>query len=274
MTVARRLRQLLIAAFIFAALVETVFPLFWTLLLSLKHDYQAFATPPLFVFNPTPQNYEVVLPEIVPYLENSVIAAAVSAVLSIAAGCLGAYAFSRFRIRGKEHVMFLILTTLMLPPIVIAVPLYLLATTVGIQGSLLAVILAHALFNTPFVVWMMRAFFDDIPVEIEEAAFVDGASVIQSFAFVAMPLVQSGLVATATLSAFYSWSEFLLALVMSGPSSQTLPVYVASYQSSMLPIPWTTLAATIVIALLPLAVFTVVIQRQLVRGLTFGAVKG
>jgi multiple sugar transport system permease protein len=256
------------------ALVVTIFPIYWSFLLSFKTVPEALANPPLFLFDPTTDNYVDVSQVIGPYLFNSIVVAAGATALSVAAGTLGAYAFSRFRFRLKNSMMFIILATLMLPPIVIVVPIFFLWSRFNLVGSVAGILLAHAVFNTPFVTWMMRAFFDDVPREIEEAGFIDGASRFQVFRLLALPLAASGLVAVAVLSAFYSWNEFLFALVLSGPASRTIPVYIATFQRETTEVQWGNLGAAIVLTLIPIVTFTIAIQRYLVRGLTFGAVKG
>jgi multiple sugar transport system permease protein len=255
--------------------VYTLFPIVWTLLLSFKSPAAANAAPPTFGFTPTWANYSQVFSTSLPYLANSVIVAAASTAISMAAGTLSAYAFARFKIVGKEALMFTVLSTLIVPPIVIAIPLYYLAVRLGIEGSILAVVLAQSLFNTPFVVWMMRSFFAELPISIHEAALMDGASTWQAFWAIALPLVRPGLAATATLSAFYSWNEFLLANVLTASSSsQTLPVYIAGFQRDTTQVLWGQLGATVMLGVVPVIICTLVAQRFLVRGLAFGAVKG
>nr|WP_300151419.1 carbohydrate ABC transporter permease [Propionicimonas sp.] len=264
----------LLAGLLGLALVATVFPLYWTFLLSLKPRDVANANPPQFIFPPTTGNYGATFWVALPYLANSIVVAIATVALSVAAGTLGAYALAKFAIRGKERLMFVILTTLLVPPIIIAIPLYYLSVRIGIQGSLLAVILAQALFNTPFVVWMMRSFFEDVPKELDEAARIDGANEWQIFWAVALPIVRPGIAAAATLSAFYSWNEFLLAKVLSTSGSQTLPAYLATFQRDTSQILWEQLGATIMLGIIPVVVCTFLAQPFLVRGMAFGAVKG
>jgi len=277
---AKTLSRLARAGLIGITVLATLFPIFWTFLLSLKDLAQAFHWPPLFIFRPTLENYAhsllgtgLSLP-ITPYLKNSLIVALSSTVTSVLVGTLGGYAFARYRFKGKETLMFSVLTTLMLPPVLIALPTYVLMLTLRLTGHLVAIVLAHALFNIPFVVWLMRGFFQDVPFEIEEAAMIDGCGPLQLFAYVALPLASPGLVSTAILSAFYSWNEFIFAMILSGAQSMTAPVYIATFQRQVEMIQWGELGAAVVLTILPLVVFTLLIQRYLVRGLTLGAVKG
>ena len=256
------------------ALIVTLFPILWTFLLSLKSQAAATSVPPKVTFAPTLSNYTSGFRAMWPYALHSLITCGSVTLLSMTAGTLGGYAFAKFPIRGKEKLLTAVLTTLVIPPIIIAIPLYYLAVHTRIEGSLIAIILAQAMFNTPFVVWMMRSFFADAPVEIDEAAMLDGASAFKTFQLVGLPLAVPGLVVTATLSAFYSWSEFLFALILSGPNSQTIPVYIAGFQTDTVQVQWALLGSTIVLAMVPIIVFTISIQRHLVRGLAFGAVKG
>jgi multiple sugar transport system permease protein len=264
----------LATALVGLVVIQALFPLVWTFLLSLKTYEQAFARPPLIAFDPTTQNFAYALERIGPYMANSIVVAIASTAISLTCGTLAAYALSRLRIPLKTPFMFGVLVTLLLPPIVVAVPLYLALTRLGVNSTLFAVIVAHALFNTPFVIWIMKAFIDELPIEIEEAALVDGASPIRAFRSVVVPLAAPGLFATAILSLFYSWNEFLLALVVSGSDSRTLPVFISAFQRETSRVLWGELGATIVVAIVPLIMFVVVVQRHLVRGLTFGAVKG
>lgn len=261
-------------------IMSTLFPIYWTFLLSIKTNSQIHNNPPLFFFHGTINNYSSSilgigqsLP-IGPYLINSTIVAFASTLLSVTIGSLAAYAFTRFKLRRKELVMFANLVTLMLPPVVIAIPLYVLMTRLHLEGSLLAIILAHGFFNTPFVIWMMRSFFQEVPIDVEEQSLVDGASPFQTFILIALPLASPGLVSTSILAAFYSWNEFIFALILSGVDTQTIPVFIATFQREVEMVPWGELGASVILAILPVLIFTMAVQRYLVRGLTLGAVKG
>ncbi|MEM9494268.1 MAG: carbohydrate ABC transporter permease, partial [Myxococcota bacterium] len=175
--------------------------------------------------------------------------------------------------RGKEDLFFFFLTTRMAPAISIVVPMFLLFNFMNILDTRLAVVLAHSTFNLSLVVWMMRGFFADIPPEIDEAALLDGRSRAGAFFFVILPLAGPGLAATAVLCFILSWNEFLYAFVLAAFESRTLTVGVPGLVTPHGTL-WGQVAAVAVVATVPIIVFTALVQRHLVRGLTFGAVKG
>ena len=163
----------------------------------------------------------------------------------------------------------------MMPLVIVAVPLYLLFREWNLLDTRRGLILAYTNLNLPFVVWMMRTFFDDIPIDLEDASLVDGASRFSTFWRIAMPLAAPGLVATAIFCLVLSWNEFLLALVLSGPNTKTLPIMVAGflYPTGSQGFNWGPLTAMSMVMTVPVFLFTLAVQRHLVRGLTMGALK-
>jgi multiple sugar transport system permease protein len=268
------LAKTVIAGAIGVALVYALFPILWTFLLSFKTLNEALSSRPQVLFHPTFSNYSDVAGTLAPYALNSIIVLIGTLVLSLVIGTLGAYAFSQFRFRGNSALMFSVLSTMFLPPIVVAIPLYYLAIRTGLLGSLTVIILVEGMFNAPFVIWMMKSFFDDIPVSLHEAAQLDGASEFRTFAAVFLPLARPGVVVAGILTAFYSWSEFLFTNILSTSGTRTLPVYISGFQTSVTQTQWGQLGAAVTLGILPVLVGTLAVQRFLVRGLTFGAVKG
>jgi multiple sugar transport system permease protein len=171
-----------------------------------------------------------------------------------------------------NHLFFFILSTRFAPPVAFVVPLYLMVQRTGLMDTHLALILIYTSMNMSLVVWVMRGFFEAIPIEIEEAALIDGYSRLQIFRKVALPLVKPGLITTSILSAIMAWNEFLIATVMTQNSAATLPVYLAGFSGSM-GLEWGPYLAVGTLAVAPIMIFTLVLQRHLVRGLTFGAVR-
>ena len=254
-----------------------LFPFYIIVTTSLKVEVDIFAWPPRWAFEPTLGNYYDALfvfggRGIIKYLLNSIIVTGISTVLAVFVGSMVAYGLTRFRILGGKHLFFFILSTRFAPPVAFVVPLYLMVQRTGLLDTHLALILIYTSMNMSLVVWIMRGFFAEIPIEIEEAARVDGYTRLQIFRFVALPLVKPGLITTGILASIMSWNEFLIATVMTQSQAATLPVYLAGFSGSM-GLAWGPYLAVGTIAVLPIMVFTLLLQRHLVRGLTFGAVR-
>lgn len=270
----RAWRNLALVA-IAVVLVLALIPYVWIFLTSFKSRLDALSDIPVWLFTPVFEHYPTVFLDkgYLPLVWNSVLVASCTTLLSLLVGVPAAYVFARHSFPGKEDLFFFFLTTRMAPPISIVVPMFLLFTTLGITDTPLAVILAHTTFNLSLVVWMMRGFFADIPREIDEAAMMDGHSRIGMFVRVLVPLAAPGLAATAVLCFILSWNEFLYAFVLVAFEGRTLTVGIPGLITPHGTL-WGQVAAVAVVATLPIIVFTFLVQRHLVRGLTFGAVKG
>ena len=254
-----------------------VFPLYMMFTTSVKTDQETFAWPPIWVFTPTFNSYYNALflfggRSVDHYLVNSVFVTLASSALAVFLGAMAAYGLARFRFRGNRDIAFFILSTRFAPPVGFIVPIYLMVQRSGLLDNQLALVIIYTSMNLSFVTWVLRGFFLDIPIEIEEAALVDGYSRWQIFLRVALPLVRPGLAATAILSVIFSWNEFLFASIVAPGNAATLPVYLAGFSASM-NIDWAEYMAVGTMAVLPIMIFTLVLQRHLVRGLTFGAVR-
>ncbi len=261
---------------VIAILIFFMFPIYWIGSIAFKVRPDIFAWPPkYFVFTPTLQNFELMLfgqRSFLPNLFNSLVIAISSTSLSLLLGSAAGYSLSRWKFKRNEDVAFYILSTRMLPPITVVIPIYLIFRVLGLIDTYVGVMLAHTIFNLPLVTWMMKSFFDDLPIEIEESARVDGCTVPQAFGLITLPLAAPGLVASGIFAFIFSWNEFLFALVLSGFRTKTIPVALIGFQSSI-GTRWGEMAAGAFIALLPVLIFTLIVQRYLVRGLTAGAVK-
>jgi multiple sugar transport system permease protein len=256
-------------------LVLFLTPYVWIFLTSFKTRLDALADVPVWTFTPTFEHYPKIFIDkgYLPLVWNSLIVAIFSTVLSLTFGTPAAYVFARFGFPGKEDLFFFFLTTRMAPPISIVVPLFLLFTVLGLTDKLIAVILAHTTFNVSLVVWMMRGFFADIPREIDEAAMMDGHTRGGTFLRVLLPMAAPGLAATAVLCFILSWNEFLYAFILVAFEGRTLTVGIPGLVTPHGTL-WGQVAAVAVVATLPILLFTFLVQKHLVRGLTFGAVKG
>jgi multiple sugar transport system permease protein len=266
-------------ATIAVALVVTLFPVYWIAANSFKLDIDIFAVPPeWFPFNPTLKHYDAAFVQrpFLLYALNSFIIAVASTLVSLVFGTLAGYALARFRYPGqwRYQISFWILSTRMMPPIVTIIPLYIAFNYLDMLNTKTAVAIAYTAFNLPFATWMMKSYFQDLPVELEEAAIVDGDTRWGAFLRIALPLARPGLAATAIFCLIVSWNEFLLALILTLTArSQTLPIGIAGRVTQYTTY-WGEISAAGFMACIPIMVFAFIVQKHLVRGLSFGAVKG
>jgi multiple sugar transport system permease protein len=254
-----------------------VVPLFWMAATSFKSNQEITQQGTLYPHAPTTENFQRLFGEIGfgDYLRNSLIVTSVSVLLSLVIGSLAAYAIARFRLwrRVERRVGIVMLTARMIPPIVLAVPIYLMILKLHLINSYGALILVYTGFNVTFVVWMMESFFREIPVELEEAAMVDGDSRMTAFRRVVLPLAAPGLVATAIFAVIVTFNEFLMALVLTAtPDAETAPRGAATL-IGRIAIDWGAMSAAGLVAAVPIVIFALIVQRHLVRGLTMGALK-
>ncbi|SFP66743.1 multiple sugar transport system permease protein [Mesorhizobium sp. NFR06] len=203
---------------------------------------------------------------------NSLIVAVISTVLAVGMGTFTAYGFSRFKIAGEADLLFFILSTRMLPPVVVAIPMFLMYRAVGLNDSHIGLIILYVAFNLSFSVWLMKGFMDEIPKEYEEAALVDGYTRMQAFFKIVLPEAATGIAATAVFCFITAWNEYAFALIMTNRRAQTAPPFIPSQIGSGLP-DWTTIAAGTFLFLLPVAIFTFLLRNHLLRGVTFGAIR-
>ena len=272
----RRVFAWTVYAALSALIVVFLFPLLWIVGLSLKTRLQIFSSPPLLIWRPTLENYVGVLhsADFLQAFVNSLIVASGAVLLSLCVGVPAAYAIARFPFRGRSFLFFTLLAMRMLPPIAVLVPMYILFSKLGLTTTRLSVILAYTTFSLPLVVWIMRGFFEDLPRELEESAWVDGASRYAAFAHVVLPLIRPGLVAACILCLQLAWNDFLFAAVLTNNATHTLPVLMAAFSGGDTGVDWGGMTASGVLVILPVIVFAFAAQRHLVAGLSSGAVKG
>jgi len=285
----------------------TVVPLAWIILTSLKSPPDSISYPPKIVFEPTVEGYcnlfttrsrqtaeylqslpppagtceqiardrqmvVVGTSNYVPRFINSLIIAFGSTALSVGLGVMAAYAFSRFKIPLKDDLLFFILSTRMMPPIAVAIPIYLMYRELGLSDTRLGMILLYSAVNVSLAVWLLKGFIDEIPREYEEAAMVDGYTRLQAFWKVVLPQATTGIVATAIFCLIFAWNEYAFAVLLTSGEAQTAPPFI--------PIiigeggqDWPAVAAGTTLFLVPILVFTVLLRKHLLRGITFGAVR-
>ncbi len=261
-------------AFLVLTLLFMLFPLVWVGLLGFKNANQAFADPPLFLFEPTLENFVFGFQSLgwMKNVVNSLAVATLATAISLVLGVPCAYGFARFRIFGEKQLKFWILSVVMLPPVVAAIPIYTIWASLGLLDSRLGLALAHTIFNLPLVIWLMAGFFHDVPHEIEEAAEIDGCNKLQTMLFVSLPVARSGLATVTTLSFILSWNELLFANILTSRDAQTLPPAIGALWKDF-GLLWGQIGAITLVATVPVLVIGFFLQKHLVRGLTLGAVK-
>ena len=250
-------------------------PILWIGTQAFKSYFDTIAVPPKVFFTPVLDNFRQVLvkPGFLASIRDSFIMAAGSSILGLLLGTPCGYALARLRYRGSEGVGFFLLITRMVSPIVIIIPLNRAFQFFGLIDTHVGLILAHTFINIGLVVWMMRGFFQDIPDSLEEAARLDGCSNIQAFYKVALPTTAPGLAATTIFCFLFSWNELMMALTLTSLQVRTTPVFIISEFVGYLAVEWGLLSAAGILIVLPMLIFVVAIQKNLVRGLTMGAVK-
>jgi multiple sugar transport system permease protein len=274
-TTKRNLISIGMLVVVFVVWAFYLFPVAWLLMMSVKNQVDIFSKVPLFIFTPTFEHYrqQITDERFLHALRNSLVVTLVAALFSMVLGSLAAYSVARFKLPATTWLAIGLLLARMIPPIVFVVPLFLLYNAAGLRNSLLGLALVYTAFNVPFVVWLMRSFFEEVPVELEEAVLIDGGSRARAFWHVTMPLAAPGLAATSVFCVIAAWGEFLFALILTGPDTTTLPIYLASFLTDRT-VEWGGVMSTGVLVILPLVLFGMLVQRHLIKGLTLGAMKG
>ncbi len=276
-------KQSRIIGIIFWTLVSflTLFPIYWLFVISVKPAVQLFSTPELILSDPFWGNYTKVLGDrlLRSYMVNSIIISTGNAILCTILGFFACYALSRFNMSGKESIFFWTITNRMAPPAVFLLPLFLLMTQVYTIGewkmldTRIGMILVYCTFNLPFAIWTLRPTVDGIPKELDEAAYVDGASSWQVITEVVFPLCRPGLAVTLILTWVFAWNEYLLAATLTNFNARTLTTGLSEYVTTT-GTEWGVMATISVFTLIPALIVFGLVQRHIVAGLTFGAVKG
>lgn len=269
---ARAIRTAAYYALVVLVMLPTVFVFFWMVTLSLKTQVEAAGYPPhFFRFALTFKNYAEVFARnpFLLYVGNSLVVAAGSTLIGLAVGLPAAFSIARWRQHG---LALTVLVARIVPGISYLIPWYILFRRLHMVDTYQALIVAHLVVGLPLIIWVMIGFFEDIPLELEDAARIDGCSYYGAFRRVALPLVRPGIVAAAILSFIFSWNNFLFSVILAGRTTRTLPIAVFN-MIGFEEINWGPLAAAATMITLPVIVLTLLVQRHIVTGLTFGAVK-
>jgi multiple sugar transport system permease protein len=260
-------------------LAIALFPIYWLTVTAFKNRIQIVSIPPQFFFTPTLENFSLVFTNktgtdtnFIFFFRMSIIISTLSTIFSVGLGSLAAYSLSRFNLKGKSDLMFFILSTRMLPPIATLVPLFLMYRALSFSDTVHGMVLLYTMFNLGFTVWMMKSFFDEIPIEYEEAALVDGYSRWEAFLKVVLPQSITGLAASAVFSLIATWNEFVYGSILTTRYARMVPPAVSVRVGSE-GYEWGRIAATAFLYVIPVIIFTFLVRKSLLRGLTFGAIK-
>jgi multiple sugar transport system permease protein len=257
-------------------LLTWAFPIVWSVLNSLKTDQDVLAYPPKLIFSPTWEAYREVLfgsGSILPNLISSIVISVGTTFITMLMAVPAAYALARLRFRGKKFAGFYVLATQMLPPVGIIIPYFLVLRNIGWIDTYQGIILIYLSFSLPFAIWLLVSYFEDIPFEMEEAAYLDGASRLRTLWRIIIPQVRGGIAVTVVFVFLNAWNEFLFAVVLSGNTVRPVTVAMFNFVSVEQTL-WAQLAAVSVLAMLPVVVLGVFAQKHIVKGLTVGALKG
>ncbi len=269
---------------VIALLILFLFPIYWMVTTSFKPPPDILTRPPKWTFEPTLTNYVYAFEEanFALFIKNTLIVSLISTAIVIVLGCLASYSFARYN-PGGGHLMFFFLTTRMMPAIAVIIPFFVIFKAIGETaiGEALwlgldkpgALVVCYTVFNLPFAIWLLHSFFQDIPVELEDSARLDGYSRLQVLWRVVLPLAAPGIAVTAIFTLIFSWNEFLFAFLLTRDVARTITVGVAGFWTQR-GILWGPLSAAAVVCVVPMMIFALILQRYIVRGLTFGAVRG
>jgi multiple sugar transport system permease protein len=251
-----------------------LFPVYWIVLTSFKPTVDINSAVPKFIFAPTSENYEDLFLkyDFSRILLNSMVVTLSSCAIVIVLAVLAAYSLARMKVPGEKHIALWILSLRFLPPIAVAIPFYIQWQEFNILDTYLGLILVYVAFNLPFAIWLIRGFLADVPVALEEAALLDGLSRLQIIWRIVVPVIVPGIASTAIFTFVFTWNEYLIALMLTAYNVVTVPVTIAKF---IMPytILWGALSAAVVIQLVPMLTAVFLLQRNIVRGMTLGAVK-
>lgn len=268
--------RIIMGVILMVALIFFLFPVMWMFLTSFKTQDQIFSTPPILI-PPAEQwnldNYVAILRDNkgLQGVRDTTIVAFTTALISVSIGALAAYSLARFRFGGDEF-SFWIISTRMFPPVASAIPLFLIFRQLEILDTHWVLIIANSVFNVPFAVWLLKGFIEDLPVELEEAALIEGATVFGAFWRITLPLITPGLVTAFLFTFVFTWNEFMFALLMTRRAVRPMTVVISSLAGGHT-ILWAQIAAAGVITIIPGVLVVIFLQRYIVRGLTMGALK-
>ncbi|CDN92305.1 MULTISPECIES: carbohydrate ABC transporter permease [Agrobacterium tumefaciens complex] len=257
-----------------AVVLFSLFPFLWMVAASFKTQSDILASPPMWFFTPTLENYEAIFADskVLGAVGHSLLIASATTILAVILGAPAAFALARYEFRGKSDLWFWFISNRMTSPIVLALPVYLLAMQANLLDTHIVLILIYLTFNLPIVVWICTDQFKSIPSDLEQAARLDGADQFTIFRKIYLPLGAPGIAVSAIFSFIFSWNELLYALVLTRRNVQTAPVIATSFMSGY-ELPWGKIMATGTVIVLPVTIFALIVSRHMVRGLTMGATK-
>lgn len=269
---------------VLAILVVMIFPIYWMIATSFKPTEQILTSPPVWFFQPTLEHYVYAFTksDFGRYIGNTLIATLGSTLIVVVCGSLASYSFARYNV-GRGTLMYFILSTRMMPAIAVVLPFFVIFRAIGNtdvgqflqlgQDRIGTLIVCYTIFNLPFAIWLMHSFFQEIPIELEDSARLDGYTRFQVFLKVVLPLAAPGIAVAAIFCLLFSWNEYLFASVLTRDVAKTITVGVGDFWTTR-GILWGPLSAAATVCVLPMVVFALILQRWIVRGLTFGAVRG
>lgn len=261
-------------ALLIAICLFCVFPFYWMVTTSLKSQVVALADPPVWFFTPSFSNYVEVLFEhnVGISLINSLIVAVCTTALAVGLGCPAAFALARFEFRGKTDLWFWFITNRFVSPVVLAFPVFIIAREIGLRDTHLALILMYLTFTLPIVIWICTDQFRAIPYDLDEAAWLEGASQFRIFWSICLPLAMPGVAVSSILSFIFSWNELLFAYILAPRDAKTAPAMAVTFMEGY-DVPYGNIMATSTLIVIPVLIFALLASKHLVRGLTMGAVK-
>jgi trehalose/maltose transport system permease protein len=273
------LQRILFYALIIGIAIYALFPFYWAFSTSFKTEDELFARARFVPQEPTLKNYQFVLESdrFLLALGNSAFVAGLTSVLALLVGSFAAYALGRLQFQGKTLILYLILSMTMFPAISVLSGLYTIVREFGVFGTPLSLVMTYPLFTLPFTVWVLTSFFKGLPTEIEQAAIIDGASYMQTFWHILLPLTAPALVTTGLLSFISAWNEYLYALnfTFTNPRAHTVTVAIAKFTGiDAMQEPLAEIMAAAMVVTIPLVLLVLIFQKRIVEGLTAGAVKG
>ncbi|MCL4561390.1 MAG: carbohydrate ABC transporter permease [Chloroflexi bacterium] len=270
----RRLVTIIAYGLALLAVTLTLFPILWIFGISIKTQREAFSMPPVWIFTPVWSSYVKIWSTagFAQAFLNSIIVTVIGVSLALLAGIPAAYALNRMPFRGKKTLTIWLLISYMFPEFLFIIPMYVLYQQIGLYDTQIGLALVYQVFVLPFAIWLLRSFFADVPVELEDAARIDGCSRLQTLSNVYLPLTAPGIAATAILSAIWIWNELTIALALTFESAKTVTVAAAGFRGYAA-IDWGGMTAASIVSILPMLIFAALAQRYIVEGLTLGAVK-
>jgi len=273
----RAVNRVILTILLAIIFVIVLFPIYFTFQNSVKNLNDIFSFPPRFLFKPTLENWHDVIlaSDFLLFYKNSLIIAVITDIIVLFAASMAGYALARFKIRKKEDLAFWILSNSMMPPIAIILPLYILFSRVRLLDTYLGITIVFTAFNLPFAIWLMRSFFEDLPIELEEAALVDGATRLGAFFRVTLPLVKPGMVACAIYTFVMCINEFFFAFVLTGSRVKPAAVAILNFlPTGVRGTLYGQAAVASILIMIPSMLLFILLQKHFIRGMTFGAVKG